>query len=161
MAGASGRRSSRPGAAGRLPRGVSRGTPSSRPGSNGAAVRTFGQPQRVTGPALTDLRNRSDPRLWRSSPYLATFDLLAVPLRVQGQVLGTLSVSRQTAGRSYTRMTSGSFRSWRMRRRMIERTRLYEAERQAHEQTEAARRRAAFWPRPAASSAPRSTTRPA
>lgn len=69
-------------------------------GASGAALRT-GRPQRLTGEALATERNGGSPHLWPPLPAAPTAALLAVPLRADGRVIGTLSVSRAAADQPY------------------------------------------------------------
>jgi len=70
-------------------------------GANGEAIRT-GQPRRVAGEALARLQRASDLTLWPPMPGVPTATLLAVPLRADGGVIGTLSISRPRVDRPYS-----------------------------------------------------------
>jgi PAS domain S-box-containing protein len=70
-------------------------------GANGAALRT-GQPCRVAGGALADLQREGGRRLWPPLPGVPTAALLAVPVRADGRVIGTLSISRPRDDHPYS-----------------------------------------------------------
>jgi PAS domain S-box-containing protein len=98
-------------------------------GANGEAIRT-GQPQRVTGDALEALQQTSDRSLWPPLPGVPTAALLAVPLRADGQVIGTLSISRPRADRPYSIADERFLQDLADRAGLaIERARIFEAER--------------------------------
>jgi PAS domain S-box-containing protein len=106
-------------------------------GANGAALRT-GRPQRLAGEALAALQRSSDSSLWPPLPGVTTAALLAVPLRAESRVIGTLSISRPRVDRPYSVDDERFLQDLADRAALaVERARLYETERQL-------RQRAAF-----------------
>ncbi|MFN8634812.1 MAG: GAF domain-containing protein [Chloroflexota bacterium] len=102
-------------------------------GANGAALGT-GTPQRLAGSALDALQRRSDSQLWPDVPGAPTAALLAVPLRAEGRVIGTLSLSRSDPERTYTAADELFLQDLADRAALaVERARLYASERQTRE----------------------------
>jgi PAS domain S-box-containing protein len=98
-------------------------------GANGAAFRT-GRPQRAAGDALAALRRSTDDTLWPALPGVPTAALLSVPLRADGRVIGTLSVSRPRDDRPYSLHDERFLQDLADRAGLaIERARIFEAER--------------------------------
>jgi PAS domain S-box-containing protein len=69
-------------------------------GANGAALQT-GAVLRLAGAELAAERREHSAQLWPPLPAAPTAALLAAPLRADGRVIGTLSVSRAASERPY------------------------------------------------------------